>query len=285
MKAEPQVSNTADTSAIFIPPDRFFKACHDTTIEGKTIVYNIPAEVSSFFTGHQLRAGKVEPAPENKYQPDWILGLIILCFVIQAWIQFFYRKRLQQVIFSPFSKRFMNQLVREGNLFNERLSVALGVIYFIGMALLIFEANDLILGGHTPPYLNGFSFYLLILLVVILYWLVKVMIISILGVVFQTSATTRMYLLNVLVLNTITGLLLLPLLVFVIYLKSIFFLYISLTLFTVSFAFLLIRGFLIGLSLTKFSYIFLFVYLCSLEILPLIILIKFSLIFYNSMIM
>jgi hypothetical protein len=31
---------------------------------------------------------------------------------------------------------------------------------------------------------------------------------------------------------------------------------------------------LIGISITKFSYVFLFVYLCSLEILPLVVLTK-----------
>jgi hypothetical protein len=34
------------------------------------------------------------------------------------------------------------------------------------------------------------------------------------------------------------------------------------------------RGFLIGMALTKFSYLLLFVYLCSLEILPLLVVVK-----------
>ena len=275
----------ADTLDAAIPPDRFFKSCHDTTIGREDLVSGNPGGIRSVFTGHQLHSNGIRPDNKKNFQPDWIFGLLVLCFVLQAWVQFFYRKRLRQVILSPFSKRFMNQLVREGNPFNERLSVALGVIYFITIALLVFETNEMIFGGHIPVYFNDFAFYMIILSVLIFYWMIKILLISILGVVFQTPATTGMYLLNVLILNVITGLLLLPLMVFVIYLKSVWLLYFSLTIFSLSFVFLLVRSFFIGLSLTKFSYVFLFVYLCSLEILPLIIMVKFSVIFYNSMIM
>ena len=285
MTIESKVSNNNDTLFLVIPPDRFYKFCHDTTVEGKTLTGYKQQEIGPFFTQQQPTWGKIQPTWGKKYQPDWIFALLLLGFVLIAWVQFFYRKRLQQVILSPFSKRFMNQLMRDGNLFKERISVAMGAIYFISLALLIFESNELILKGHVSPFLNGISFYLLIIIVLILYWSVKVVLISVVGLVFKTAATTKMYLLNVLVINIITGLLLLPLLVFIIYLKSIVFLYISITFFLLTFIFLLIRGFITGLTLTKFSYIFLFVYLCTLEILPLIIFIKFSLIFYNSMMM
>lgn len=284
MNAIQQTLLNPDTLSISIPADRFVKICHDTTVEGKSIIFQEKTEVRSLFTGHLLRTDSVQPHSVNKYQPDWILALLILCFITLAWVQFFYRKRFRQLILAPFSKRFMNQLVRDGNPFNERLSLALGLIYFIGTALVIFELNDLLLGGHIPFHLQVFSFYLMIILGLVLFWIVKVLTIRLLGNVFKTENTTRMYLLDKLILNIITGLILIPILILVIYLKSILFLYISLSFIILSFLFLFVRGFMIGLSLTKFSYIFLFVYLCSLEILPLIIVFKFSLIFYNSMI-
>jgi hypothetical protein len=42
----------------------------------------------------------------------------------------------------------------------------------------------------------------------------------------------------------------------------------------------LLRGFLIGISITKFSWLFLFVYLCTLEILPLVVFLKVVLKYY-----
>ena len=70
------------------------------------------------------------------------------------------------------------------------------------------------------------------------------------------------------------GMVLLPLLVLVVYLKSVVLLKISLVITVLLILLALIRGALIGFSLSKFSYLFLFVYLCSLEILPLIVLMK-----------
>jgi hypothetical protein len=283
MKADQQTLLSNDTLLMTIPADRFIKTCHDTTIEGQSIIYKEKPEIRSFFTGHLLKASRIQLHTVNQYQPDWILALLIFCFILQAWVQFVYRKRFRQLVLAPFSKRFLNQLVRDGNLFNERLSLALGIIYFISIALMIYEVNDLLLEGQIPPPLKEFSFYLVIMLSLLLFWIIKVSGIRMLGMVFKTENTTGMYLLNVLVINIITGMVLIPLLVLVIYMKSVFLLHITLIIIILSLLFLFIRGFLIGLSLTKFSYLFLFVYLCTLEILPLIILIKISLIFYNSM--
>jgi hypothetical protein len=284
MKADQQTALVDDTLAMTLPADRFIKTCHDTTPEGQSIISRNPTAVRSLFTGHLLGTKQIRPVDLNRYQPDWILALLIVCFMLQAWVQFLYRKRFRQLILAPFSKRFLNQLLRDGNLFNERLSPALGIIYFISTALLIYEVNDLLFGGHTPPLLKDFSFYIIILLSLVIFWIIKVIWILLLGKVFKTENTTGTYLLNVLVINVITGLVLIPLLVLLVYMKSVFILYITLVVIVFSLLFLFVRGFLIGLSLTKFSYIFLFVYLCTLEILPLIILIKFSLIFSNSMI-
>jgi hypothetical protein len=67
------------------------------------------------------------------------------------------------------------------------------------------------------------------------------------------------------------------------YLNSVFLLYFSLIIFMLFFAFRFVKGFFIGTAVTKFSYLFLFVYLCSLEILPLLIIIKLLLIHMKSL--
>jgi hypothetical protein len=278
------ISPSADTMHAGTVTESFFKSSHDTVSEIQSSVGKPDREIRSFFTSHALKPGsQIEPDPAARFQPDWIFGLLIFCFLLQAWVQFLYRKRFRQLLLAPFSKRFLNQLSREGNLFNERLALALGMVYIICMSLLVFEINSLMLGGQVPPMLNPFTFFLLIMVAIIAFWMLKISGILFAGMVFRTDATTNMYLLNVLVANITTGLILLPVLVMVIYLKSVLFLYVSLSILALSLLFLFFRGFFIGLSLTKFSYVFLFVYLCTLEILPLIIMTKFSLMFYNSM--
>jgi len=172
-------------------------------------------------------------------------------------------------------------MIRDGNLFKERISIALGFIYIIATSLMIYEAN-ILLSGHLPEKIAGIYLYLLIIVCLCLFWLLKISIIRILESIFKTYHASGDYLLNLLLINAFAGLLLLPLLIFVVYMKSIYSLYICLILFSILFIFRFVRGFVIGLSYSKFSYLLLFVYLCTLEILPLIILAKLVLTYYHS---
>ena len=245
----------------------------DTTEKMESITFPLKQPVTSFFTAHNLRARGISPGSYIRPQPDWIAVLLILCFILLAWVQVFDRHRLSQIIRAPFQKRFFNQLIREGNLFAERISLILGIIYFICLILLVYLGYTMLLG--SPPFnIGGFYFFLAIGICLVFYWAVKVFIIRLLGKVFRTSQTTREYMINILVFNLISGLMLLPLLVLIIYLQSIYLLYIGLIITALVILLRFLRGFLIGTTLTKFSYLYLFVYLCSLEILPLIVLLR-----------
>jgi hypothetical protein len=214
--------------------------------------------------------------PLLQRHPDWITLLLILCFILLAWVQVFDRYRLSQIIRASLQKRFFSLLIREGNLFTERISFALGLIYLISLALLIFLGFNNLTGG--PPFgLRPFSLFLLTLVSIILYWGIKVFLIRMLGNIFRTSLTTREYLVNIMVFNMVSGLNLLPFLVLIVYLESPLFLYSGLIIIALLIVLRFIRGFMIGINLTKFSYLYLFVYLCSLEILPLIVLLRFFL--------
>jgi hypothetical protein len=102
----------------------------------------------------------------------------------------------------------------------------------------------------------------------------KVALVQLLGAIFKTRTTTANYLLNLLIFGLLSGPILLTFLVFSIYLTSITLLYSCMLVWLLILVFRFVRGFFIGMALTKFSYLFLFVYLCSLEILPLLVLVK-----------
>ena len=119
---------------------------------------------------------------------------------------------------------------------------------------------------------------------IVLYWVitlfniavlaVKVALVQLLGMVFKTRETTYNYLLNMLIFALLSAPVMMVVLVFILYLKLPVLLYICLVIFILLFIFRFVRGFFIGIALTKFSYLFLFVYLCSLEILPLLVIAK-----------
>ena len=256
--------------------------CVDTTIETQSISYGKKAPLQHFFTLHQLRKIHQDSIPVKKFQPDWIFGIIFLSFILLAWTNFYYHKRLRQIFMAPYSKRFLNQLVRDGNLFSERISVALSTVYILMLSLLLFQASSLV--NPSRFFLLSGPIYLFpaCLGVLVVYWLIKIALIRLIGITFKTGSTTDEYLLNVLIFNIITGLTILPFIVSAIYLKSSFILYFCFIILGIFFIFRFFRGFFIGISLRKFSYLFLFVYLCSLEFLPLIVLVKIFLIYYST---
>jgi hypothetical protein len=249
------------------------KSSTDTTISLQSTTFAQPEYVKSIFQSHQLQPDNLRISPVHKAQPDWVLAILVLCFILFAWGQVFYHRRIQQIFRAPFSKRFVNQLTRDGNLFRERISVALGIVYILTFSLFLYILNEQIL-GLTIQGISGISLYGLIAGVSICMLAAKVALVNLLGSIFKTRETTYNYLLNLLLFALITGPVLLTAMVFVVYLQSVTLIQISLVIFLAILLFRFVRGFFIGMALRKFSYLFLFVYLCSLEILPLLVLIK-----------
>ncbi|MEI7662686.1 MAG: DUF4271 domain-containing protein [Bacteroidota bacterium] len=245
----------------------------DTTLSMQSMASPGVIYSKSIFTAHQLHPHNTNAIKTAPLQPDWIMGLLLFCFVLLAWTQVFYHKRIVQVYRAPFSRRFINQLTRDGNLFKERISLTLGIVYILTFSLLLFEFNVQILGleFHLFP---GYALFWVITLANIAIMAVKVSLVELMGIIFKTRETTYNYLLNLLIFALLSAPLMLVVLVFVLYLKIHLLLYICLILYALLFLFRFVRGFFIGMTLTKFSYLFLFVYLCSLEILPLLVIIK-----------
>jgi len=245
----------------------------DTTINFQCIVTPEKVFRESIFSSSRLQPANYQIREARPYQPDWILGILLFCVILLTWARVFYYKRMQQLFLAPFSQRFLNQLSREGNLFSERLSLAMGVVYVLVTSLLLYEVNQQML-GLTFHNISTSLFFGAIVLAVIIFQSVKGALIQLLGVIFKTRETTYFYLLNMLIFDMFTGPVLLVGLILILYLKSIIILHIVLIIISLLLIFRFVRGFFIGISLRKFSYLFLFVYLCSLEILPLLVIIK-----------
>jgi hypothetical protein len=252
-----------------------WKISADSTPDMQSISIGGEEAGRNFFSTGQLHPRPNSgPVTFEKFQPDWILGILLTASILLAWTQFFYPKRLRLILIAPYSKRYLNQLVREGKLFSERISVSLGIIYVLLFPLLIYQVYDLLAGEKYSGFLTGFSVYIVIIMLFLLFWTGKISLMKFLGIIFRTGPSTTEYLMNIMLFNFLMGILLIPLLVLVIYMKSVLFLQISLVIAALVILLTFSRGIIIGISLTKFSYVFLFVYLCSLEILPYLVLIK-----------
>ena len=226
----------------------------------------------SLFTGHQLEATSRGPKPIQHQPTDWITVIVVISLILLAWIQTNHSKRLRQVIRSVALPYYVNQLEREGNLYNERITIGLGFIYLSSLSLLIYQ----FLGNRVsvPDVTPGLGVFLLILLSLIGFMLLKAFLTSLIGIIFKTAEVSRAYRLNALIFNHTTGLFLFPVMLLMLYWQPLPFNWIAIGIISILLIYRFIRSISIGLSNTKFSVFYLILYLCTLEILPLLLLIK-----------
>ena len=130
----------------------------------------------------------------------------------------------------------------------------------------------------NPYYLHFKLDYLffVFILVVILLFIGKMMIEKIISIIFDTQDTFRQYIADHLFILGLSGLFQAPLLIIYIYSGTEYYLWISIGVLIVLWLFRLFRGLIIGIKQTTFSKSFIILYLCSLEILPLLIVYKLA---------
>jgi hypothetical protein len=95
------------------------------------------------------------------------------------------------------------------------------------------------------------------------------------SLLFKNPGTASENIQNIIIFNLTGGMLLLPLLLLSHYSSKALFLNISIGIISILLIIKLYRSFLIGLADQKFSLFHLFLYLCTLEILPILVIAKF----------
>ncbi|MBN2172824.1 MAG: DUF4271 domain-containing protein [Bacteroidales bacterium] len=228
---------------------------------------------SSLFNSVVESSGKLNPTERPVLGADWITIHFIICLGLIAWVQVYYRKRLGQILKAFTAGHFLNQLEREGNLFKERIIVPLIIVFLVTFSTLLYLAMTMFF-NLTPLDLSGFKLFSLIIVIVLALWFLKNILITIIGNVFKNYLLLTDYLLINLVTNIATGIFLLPIVIIAVYTSSVFLVYSGLVLWGLIFIFRIVRELLAVLSYSKFSLFPRILYLCTFEIVPLLVLTK-----------
>ena len=229
----------------------------------------------SLFTTHNLTSNKIEPIEHNIVSHDWITIHILVCIGLIAWVQVYYRNRLKQ-IFKAFSgARHLNQLSRDGNIFRERIAIPLLIIYLVSVSLLIYLAFIEVLEKSIPN-ISGLKLFSSIMLIILLSWFIKNIIITFIGNVFRNYLILSEYILTNFIFNLTVGLILIPVLIFSVYMHSNEMVYTGIILWILIFIYRVIRQLFIELSYRNFSLFYRILYLCTFEIVPLLVLTKLA---------
>ncbi len=209
-----------------------------------------------------------------EFQNNWVFWILLAGFVILTTTRYYHEKRLKLLGSSIFKRSAALQLIRESPVYSHRSFFPLIIIYIISFTLLINQTAEIL----SPGYTEGLKTLLVFgefLGMYVTFSILKIFVIWLTSVTFKNKETGREYIQNILIYNLVLGIILLPLLVLIIYGYHELFLYLAGGMLVIMLFLRFLRGVAIGLSDSKFSLFHLFLYLCTLEILPIVIAAKF----------
>lgn len=231
----------------------------------------------SVFTGHLLQPIHSNPILREGTTLYWPSLLLFIVFALYVSIKVSAPKKIFKVFASVFSLQAAKQLLREDYKLNKRVSVFLSLGFLIVIAFLVYITNNyfgLILEGVSP--LKQYLFFITIITSV---YVIKFIISYLLSLVILEEELGKEYAFNVFVFSQTIGVVLFPVVLCIQFSKypAELFLYPGLIICAGFFALRLFRGIVISVLEQNVGILYIFLYLCALEILPVLVLIKFLL--------
>ena len=261
----------ADT--IVAKADEYEKISLDSIFESAVIE---PFRCNTLFESHECQRISLRESDKEIYGfPSWIFGLLFLVIIIMSWNFNVNRLRIEQLFMACFERRRFNLLFHDTNIFRERIVVALMFSFIMLLSLFLYgsmEILDLKVLAFKP-----FTNFVLILLVTAVFVMLKQGIIRLLGNVFRAKTEVSAYLTNTLCYYFFELMILLPTIFFLFYLVPDYSKIVLLVLGIFIFILDMVRvgrGLLMILLESKFSHLYLFYYLCIVEIVPVLLLVK-----------
>ena len=229
--------------------------------------------LKSLFTEQQGSKNSILPVFRPIINIDWITIHLVISLCLIAWVQIYYSKRFRQIITAFFGNRYMHMLTKDGNIYRERISIPLVIVYLISFSLLLFLLITQYI--YQPVFdLKGLKLFSVIILAVIVAWFFKNLLINFVGNLFKNYLILTDYIHTNFVFNMIIGVLLMPILIIAIFLPSVEMIYIGVLIWLAVYLYRIIRQVFTGISYIKFSLFYRILYLCTFEIIPLLVLTK-----------
>lgn len=199
------------------------------------------------------------------FNQDIIFILLSVSFLLLAVLRSAYWKHAKLLLMGVFAQRYANQFLREENAFTERVS-------FLTFALMVINFSVIIL-KLIPKSSIIDVFY--IVAGVVLFFLFKIIVMRILGHIFKVKDVAKLGVFFSLLFDRSLGIFLFPFIV-VLYFFSVEISAVVLIAIAVIFIVLLVIKLFwlwkIGTNVFGFSQLYIFLYLCALEISPLLLL-------------
>ncbi len=206
------------------------------------------------------------------HQPTWYFIYLFTLAGLIAWIRIYYGNILFQTVQAATNFQATSKMYDDNSLLKKQLDRFLHLVYFFSIAffLLVLEQRT----GLSPLGLKGVWLLLFNLAILTGLFLFRVVIHSIAGILFNSLGTVREYLYNMFIFNKLLGLSALPFIFLLLYTPEVLqkVLFWVAVLVTSGIIFMrLIRGMVFSYR-KDISIFYMFLYLCALEISPLVLL-------------
>ncbi|MGD9991831.1 MAG: DUF4271 domain-containing protein [Salinivirgaceae bacterium] len=205
---------------------------------------------------------------------DWMLGLIILVLVIFGWLRVGFGRYLQLAVQTAFNFYTAKRVREESNILRSRIFHIMNVLFFINLALFVtqwFDYQNWELLG-----LSGLFLFLAVLAFVIVVYSLRGTIMAVIDFLFLAKGSFKYYTATIFIYNRMIGLLLLPLIAVIPFIDpqvTPWLFYAGFLVVVFFYVFRIFRGLNFGIK-NRLSIFYLILYLCALEILPLLVLYK-----------
>ncbi len=213
----------------------------------------------------------IEPVRRDVISNDWILGLFMFISLLFLWVKTFYKKYFSLLLGSLLSYQVSLKLMRERNIITRRVSFILNFIYAIVLAAFILKTFEF----YEIKIFNFSKFETLLILInfIIILSVMRLFILNLVGLIFNSTQIFNEYIHNNFIINKNLGLFLFPLLIMQVYIAEeikIIFIITGISLIIISYIIRFYRGFQIIIKKDIFLF-YLILYLCTLEILPVLL--------------
>lgn len=236
---------------------------------------NIPHRIAPKTQQKELKVNTILYTPEihTNTITTWQTILLLLCLFLVGFIKAFNHSRFTQSVKALLSYSVAQEITREEKVFFHRANLLLTFIHITTSSLFIYHFSHQL---NSIFRLEGPLFYVIIFGSIASIYLIKYLFSKILFFVFNNLSVTSEYIFSITLFNNLLGGLLILLLAILYYTPiqpHIFLNYLTLPTISIVLIMRVFRLIIIGKSY-GISYFYIFLYICTLEILPLVVLFR-----------
>ncbi len=220
------------------------------------------------------RSGNPNLHVERPKKSDWITFLFLFMAALVIFITKAFNKNYELLTAGFLKDRTITQVSRDDSIIYSISTLFLFLLFLLSGGLLLYNISNYYQWNIGYQQFSRFVYFIIILSI---YYLGKVLVLKVSGILFETEKPINSYLMVINIVNTLFSLIFIPLLLIYTYAPSNISVYMPIIftiLVAILFIYQLVRAAIFILSNFRLPIVYLIIYLCTLEILPILLFVK-----------